>query len=224
MAPRTAAGWVFWAGVAGGWTVGVALLASRRAHLPEALTAALGMFVAGAGVAIAVGGLDHCVSMRASGFTTPDGRTFTSEECLTAEVSPVLLVAGLLLAAGSATATARFLGALRRAPERARPIAAWASLGRLLIGGFAGFLLLSFGAQIMAAPVTIPLLWIASRRASPPARGALAAIATITASYAGWALAYALAREALPWIVLSPLALAAATLVLFRAPPGRAGH
>jgi hypothetical protein len=66
------------------------------------------------------------------------------------------------------------------------------------------------GAGIVAAPVTLPLLWVAGRYAKPLGRAALNVVAVITAAELGWALAYAAVGEQSPLIWALPLALAVA--------------
>ncbi len=69
------------------------------------------------------------------------------------------------------------------------------------------------GAGIVAAPVTLPLLWVAGRYARPLGRAALNVVALITAGELGWALAYATTGEHSPLIWAVPLALAVAVFV-----------
>jgi hypothetical protein len=73
-----------------------------------------------------------------------------------------------------------------------------------------GFLLLTMGGAIVAAPVTLSLMFLAARR--HPTRGfrlAAAVLGGLTAAEAFWALAYVTIGEARPWIWLAPLVTAA---------------
>jgi hypothetical protein len=96
----------------------------------------------------------------------------------------------------------------------------WVGLATFAV---AGFLLLSFGGAIAAAPVTLPLLYLASRR--HPTKGfriAAAVIGGLTAAEVGWALTYVALGDAGPWIWLVPLAVAAvAVRLLGRPAPAR---
>ena len=88
----------------------------------------------------------------------------------------------------------------------------------------AGVLLLSMGGAIIAAPVTIPLMFVAVRRHPTRAfRIAGTLIAVLTVAELAWALAYVTAGEAKPWIWLIPCVAAAAALFAFMAASGRAG-
>jgi hypothetical protein len=69
------------------------------------------------------------------------------------------------------------------------------------------------GAGIIAAPVTLPLLWVAGRYAKPLGRAALNVVAVITAAELGWALAFASVGEHSPLIWGLPLAMAVAVFV-----------
>jgi hypothetical protein len=71
------------------------------------------------------------------------------------------------------------------------------------------------GAGIVAAPVTLPLLWVAGRYAKPLGRAALNVVAVVTAGELGWALAYATTGEHSPLIWAVPLAMAASVFVGF---------
>ena len=82
----------------------------------------------------------------------------------------------------------------------------------------AAFLLVSMGGALVAAPVTVPLLFLVSRRHPTTAFRAIGAVlAAATIAEVAWALTYLLAHEAKPWIWLAPLgasAAAAAALVV----------
>jgi hypothetical protein len=85
------------------------------------------------------------------------------------------------------------------------------------------FLLASLGgAAIVAAPVTLPLLYVAVRRhPTKPFRVTGGIIGALTILEVGWATAYVVVGEDQPWIVVVPLGPAAATLVLFLGLKGR---
>jgi hypothetical protein len=72
----------------------------------------------------------------------------------------------------------------------------------------AAFLLVSYGGAIVAAPATLPLLYIALRQDATGRRLRLVivAVAALTAAEVGWAVAYVAVGEAGPWIWLPPLA------------------
>lgn len=75
----------------------------------------------------------------------------------------------------------------------------------------AGLLLVSYGGGIVAAPVTLPLLYLAVRQDQTGRRlkAAIVVVAALTAAEAGWAAAYLAVGEARPWIWLLPLAAGA---------------
>ena len=82
------------------------------------------------------------------------------------------------------------------------------------VTGLTGFLLISYGGGIVAAPVTLPFLHLALRQPlSPGLRRAAITVATLTAAEAGWALAYVIAGEARPWVWLIPVVAAGAALL-----------
>jgi hypothetical protein len=92
---------------------------------------------------------------------------------------------------------------------------AWRRTG-IVVLIVAGFLLLSMGGAIIAAPLTVPLMFIAVRR--HPTRvfritGTL--IAGLTVTEVAWAAAYVTAGEAKPWIWLIPCVAAVGALVAF---------
>jgi hypothetical protein len=91
----------------------------------------------------------------------------------------------------------------------------------------AGFLLVSMGGAIVAAPVTLPLMCMAAAR--HPTRGfriAAIVLSALTAAEVVWALTYLTVAESRPWIWVLPIlgALAAAAvsrrLSVGPAPPG----
>ena len=69
----------------------------------------------------------------------------------------------------------------------------------------AGFLLLSMGGAIVAAPVTVPLMYLAVARHPTPAFRRLAVVlSALTVAEVAWALTYFGNGEAQPWIWLVP--------------------
>jgi hypothetical protein len=76
------------------------------------------------------------------------------------------------------------------------------------------------GAAILAAPVTLPLLY-AGVRAHPtrPFRVAGALVASLTVAEVAWAGFYVLVGEHSPWIAVVPLAAAAVTFAVFFVTP-----
>src|SRR2546423_10604021 len=83
-------------------------------------------------------------------------------------------------------------------------------------------LLLSMGGAIVAAPLTLPLLYLALRggRMSAGLRAAAVVIAALTVAEVAWAATYLAVAEAKPWIWLLPVAAAAATAAAFARTPG----
>jgi hypothetical protein len=87
-------------------------------------------------------------------------------------------------------------------------------------------LLISMGGAIVAAPATLPLLFVALRRQALAGwlRGAAVAVSGLTVMEVAWALTYVAAGEAKPWIWLLPAAAgiaATAALTAARAAPPR---
>jgi hypothetical protein len=84
------------------------------------------------------------------------------------------------------------------------------------------FLLLSMGGAIVAAPLTLPLLYLAVRgdRIGAGLRTAAVVIAALTVAEVGWAATYLAVAEAQPWIWLLPVAAGAATATTFARTPG----
>jgi hypothetical protein len=93
----------------------------------------------------------------------------------------------------------------------------------IVVVGVGAFLLLSMGGAIVAAPLTLPLLYLAARGegAGAALRVAAAAIAALTVAEVAWAATYLALTEAQPWIWLLPVAAAAATVAAFARPPAR---
>jgi hypothetical protein len=79
------------------------------------------------------------------------------------------------------------------------------------------FLLLSMGGAIVAAPLTLPLLYLALRggRLGAGLRLAAVVIAALTVAEVAWATTYLTVEEAQPWIWLVPIAAGAATAGTF---------
>jgi hypothetical protein len=75
------------------------------------------------------------------------------------------------------------------------------------------FLLLSMGGAIVAAPLTLPLLYLAVRGGSLGAgfRVAAVAIGALTVGEVAWAATSLTVAEAQPWIWLLPVLAGAAT-------------
>jgi hypothetical protein len=91
---------------------------------------------------------------------------------------------------------------------------------RVLVAASA-FLLLSMGGAIVAAPLTLPLLYVAVRsgRLRPGLRNGAIVVAALTVAEVAWAATYLAVTEAQPWIWLVPLATgAAAATALAREP------
>jgi len=80
----------------------------------------------------------------------------------------------------------------------------------------AALLLISMGGAIIAAPLTIPLMFVVARRHPTSTFRAIGAVlAGATAAEVAWALTYVAADEAKPWIWLIPLIAAFATMAVF---------
>ncbi len=79
------------------------------------------------------------------------------------------------------------------------------------------FLLLSMGGAIVAAPLTLPLLYLAIRagRMGAGLRSAAVVIAALTVAEVAWAATYLAVEEAQPWIWLLPFAAGAVTANTF---------
>lgn len=76
---------------------------------------------------------------------------------------------------------------------------------RAIIGGAAGVLLISMGGQIVAAPITVPALcWAIATAERKGTRVVLSGVLSLTLAIVGWAIAYGLAKERQPLIVLLP--------------------
>lgn len=91
---------------------------------------------------------------------------------------------------------------------------------RILVA-VSAFLLLSMGGAIVAAPLTLPLLYLALRggRMGSGLRVAAVVIAALTVAEVAWAATYLAVAEAQPWIWLLPFAAGAATARTFARTP-----
>jgi hypothetical protein len=86
----------------------------------------------------------------------------------------------------------------------------------LLVVGTSAFLLLSMGGAIVAAPLTLPLLYLAARGEGAGLRNAAVVIAALTVAEVAWAATYLALAEAEPWIWLLPVAAGAGTAFALR--------
>ena len=78
------------------------------------------------------------------------------------------------------------------------------------------FLLLSMGGAIVAAPLTVPLLYLAVRKGPTIGlRVAAVVIAALTVAEVAWAATYLTVEEAQPWIWLLPVVAGAGTAASF---------
>ena len=102
----------------------------------------------------------------------------------------------------------------------------WAARGAVITVATAILLLGTIGGAIVAAPITLPLLYRIARRY--PTRGmriTAAVVGGLTCVEAVWAVCYLALEEATPWIWLVPaLAGIAWTAGLLRAGPVRVRH
>src|SRR5205809_2776032 len=102
------------------------------------------------------------------------------------------------------------------APTRHRTVSAvgwWPGV----VVAVAAFLLVSYGGAIVAAPATLPLLYLALRRDETGRRLRLVivVVAALTAAETGWAVTYVAVGEARPWIWLLPLAAGVGTVAAY---------
>jgi len=83
-------------------------------------------------------------------------------------------------------------------------------------------LLLSMGGAIVAAPLTLPFLYLAIRAEPGRAgvRAAAVAVAALTVAEIAWAATYLAMAEAEPWIWLIPVVAAAGTAAVVGRRPG----
>lgn len=81
----------------------------------------------------------------------------------------------------------------------------WAARGAVITVATAVLLLATIGGAIVAAPITLPLLYLIARRY--PGRGlriTAAVVGGLTCVEAVWAVCYLAFEEAMPWIWLLP--------------------
>lgn len=107
----------------------------------------------------------------------------------------------------------------RAAPRRLRNTGGVGGLHHLMqvsrgvLLAVAGVLLLSYGGAVFAAPVTLPLIALASRSTSSTRyRVAAAVVAGLTAAELAWALVYVTVGEETPAVWLLPLLVGVAVL------------
>lgn len=163
----------------------LALALARRLRPGIAAWTGLGAVWFAGGASLIAHGVRDCPSP--TGFEDSAGRLMA--ECREWTTHPTAAFTGILLIAGGIGGAF----ALRALHRRKRRDLDWRPVARLLVGVFSAFLLLSLaGAQVVAAPFTIPALWLASRGASAAGRAALTLVAaltmTIAGSFTGWAL------------------------------------
>jgi hypothetical protein len=92
----------------------------------------------------------------------------------------------------------------------------WGVIGRVTFV-VAGFLLLSMGGAIIAAPVTVPLMYVAaSRHQTRGFRIAATVLSALTVAESAWALTYLAVEEAQPWIWLVPCLVALSVVGISR--------
>lgn len=96
----------------------------------------------------------------------------------------------------------------------------WGIIG-VIVFLIAGFLLVSFGGAIVAAPATVPLMLVsAARHPTRAFRAAAVLLSSLTLAEVAWALTYGTLGEGRPWIWLIPcltaVACAAASTALLR--------
>ena len=93
--------------------------------------------------------------------------------------------------------------------------------GARVLVAVSGFLLLSMGGAIVAAPLTLPLLYFAVRSGEVGARLRVAAIAiaALTVAEVAWAATYLAVAEVGPWIWLLPVAAGTSTAAALARPP-----
>ena len=81
----------------------------------------------------------------------------------------------------------------------------------------AGFLLLSMGGAIVAAPITVPLMCVAAfRRPTIAFRIAAVVLSGLTVAEVVWAVTYLTVEDSQPWIWLLPTAGAFTAVALVR--------
>lgn len=93
--------------------------------------------------------------------------------------------------------------------------------GARILVAVSAFLLLSMGGAIVAAPLTLPLLYLTVRQGEVGAglRAAAIAIAALTVAEVAWAATYLAVAEAGPWIWLLPVAAGGSAATALARPP-----
>lgn len=93
--------------------------------------------------------------------------------------------------------------------------------GARVLVAVSAFLLLSMGGAVVAAPLTLPLLYLAVRNTELGAGLRLAAIviAALTVAEVAWAATYLAVSETQPWIWLIPIGAGAGTAAALARPP-----
>ncbi len=95
------------------------------------------------------------------------------------------------------------------------PGKSWQRIG-VFVFVVAAFLLVSMGGAIVAAPITVPLMFLVSSRHPTAAfRTAGVVLGGLTVAETVWALTYLLVADAAPWIWALPLASGTTTVVVF---------
>ena len=87
------------------------------------------------------------------------------------------------------------------------PLTSWRLCARnvgVVLFCVAAFLLISMGGAIIAAPLTVPLMFVVTHRHPATAFRTIAAVLTGATVAVVWALTYIVADEAKPWIWLGP--------------------
>jgi hypothetical protein len=114
---------------------------------------------------------------------------------------------------------------MREVPiDGAAPQRSWRLAG-VIVFAVAGFLLLSMGGAVFAAPITVPLMLVVSRRhPTTTFRVAGVVLVALTVAEVVWALTYLQLQEAQPWIWLLPVlggAIAAGSFIAATNPARR---
>ena len=88
--------------------------------------------------------------------------------------------------------------------------------GTVLVFAVAAFLLFSMGGAIVAAPLTLPLLYMGARRhPTRPFKAIGGLVAALTIAEVVWAAVYLALGESRPWIWLLPVIGALTMVVAF---------
>lgn len=100
-----------------------------------------------------------------------------------------------------------------RPNEPAQGVSRCWRIGGIAVFSVCAFLLLSMGGAIVAAPLTVPLMFVVVRHRPTGAFRAIGAVLTgATVTEVVWALTYLAIDESTPWIWLLPLVGAMATI------------